>query len=231
MVTLKYMNPLLDKEIHFQSVKYIINWTFHEHKCLSSFLLFRFPSNWEREREREYTKFGIRRNSPKVTYLIFRRGSTGESFFFYGLIDFRLFLTLAWRKWLLRISQLFFRLLHPEYLAFGSVSYKPCQTTNFFLFYFRWREGVPTSVLGSQPIVWLLPSSPPWSGDFVRATRCHPSQVAEYRQVAPIYHHALTVILGGLVTVNSNERIAVIPLPSSQWDITWQYIIIYIYFI
>ena len=115
----------------------------------------------------------------------------------------------------------FFRLLHPEYLAFGSVSYEPCQTTDFFLFYFRWREGVPTSVLGSQPIVWLLPSSPPWSGDFVRATRCHPSQVTEYRQVAPIYHHALTVILWGLVTVNSNERIAVIPLPSSQWDITW----------
>ena len=104
---------------------------------------------------------GIRRNNPKATYLIFRRGSTGESFFFYGRIDFMLFLILAWRKWLLRVSQIFFRLLHPEYLAFGSVSYEPCQTTNFFLFYFRWREGVPTSVLGSQPIVWLLPSSSP----------------------------------------------------------------------
>ena len=115
----------------------------------------------EREREREwYIKFGIKRNSPKVTYLIFRRGSSGESFFFYGLIDFRLFLILAWRKWLLRVSQIFFCPLHPEYLAFGSVSYEPCQTTNFFLFYFRWREGVPTSVLGSQPIVWLLPSPP-----------------------------------------------------------------------
>ena len=117
-------------------------------------------------RERDDTKFGIRRNSPKVTSLIFRRGSTGESFFFYRLIDFRLFLTLAWRKWLLRVSQIFFRLLHPEYLAFGSVSYEPCQTTNFFLFYFRWREGVPTSVLGSQPIVWLLPS-PPRSSDLL----------------------------------------------------------------
>ena len=123
------------------------------------FLSFSFKLR-EREREREYTKFGIRRNSPKVTYLIFRRGSTGESFFFYGLIDFRLFLILAWRKWLLRVSQIFFCLLHPEYLAFGSVSYEPCQTTNFFLFYFRWREGVLTSVLGSQPIVWLLPSPP-----------------------------------------------------------------------
>ena len=63
---------------------------------------------------------------------------------------------------------------------------------------------------------------PTKSGDFVRATRCHPSQVTEYRLVAPIYHHALTVILWWLATVNSNKRIAVIPLPSSQWDITWQ---------
>ena len=200
------------------------NWTVHEHKCLSSFLFFRFFFKLrEREREREwYIKFGIRRNSPKVTYLIFRRGSTRESFFFYGLIDFRLFLTLAWRKWLLRVSQIFFRLLHPEYLAIGSVFYEPCQTTDFFSFVFpltggspHFRFRVPANRLASTFL-------PPWSGDFVRATRCHPSQVTEYRQVAPIYHHALTVILWGLATVNSNERIAVIPLPSSQWDITWQ---------
>ena len=53
----------------------------------------------EREGERErgwYIKFGYKgENSPKVTYLIFRRGSTGESFFFHGLIDFKLFLILA----------------------------------------------------------------------------------------------------------------------------------------
>ena len=127
-----------------------------------SFLSFSFEL---REREREYIKLGIRRNSPKVTYLIFRRGSTGESFLFYGLIDFMLFLILAWRKWLLRVSQNFFVFFYPEYLAFGSVSYEPCPTTNFLIIYFHWREGVPTSVLGSQPIVWLLPSSvrrPEW---------------------------------------------------------------------
>ena len=62
---------------------------------INVFLLFCSVVFLQIEREREYTKFGIRRNSPKVTYLIFRRGSTGESFFFYGLIDFRLFLTLA----------------------------------------------------------------------------------------------------------------------------------------
>ena len=51
----------------------------------------------ERKREREwYIKFGYKGEiAPKVTYLIFRRGSTGESFFFHGLIDFMLFLILA----------------------------------------------------------------------------------------------------------------------------------------
>ena len=49
-----------------------------------SFLDFCLSSNQERERE----SLGIKENGPKVTYLIFRRGSTGESFFFHGLLDF-----------------------------------------------------------------------------------------------------------------------------------------------
>ena len=53
MVTLKYMNLLL--QLYTPSKCQIYNnWTVHEHKCLSSFLFFRFPSNWERERERVY---------------------------------------------------------------------------------------------------------------------------------------------------------------------------------
>ena len=81
-----------------------------------SFLDFCFSSNWDRERERVVYKIWVwRRNVPKVTYLIFRRGSTGESFFFHGLIDFILFFfTLAWRTWspsCLRYSFVF----NPEY--------------------------------------------------------------------------------------------------------------------
>ena len=177
VVTLKYMNHLLYKEIHFQSVKYIMSWTVHVHKCLSSFLFFRFPSNWERE----YTKFGIRRNNPKVTYLIFRRGSTGESFFFHGLIDFMLFLILAWRTRVPRLSDIL--LSSTRNTGFGSSArYEPCQTTNFLIIYFRWGEGVPTSVLGSQPITWLLSSSS-LVRRFLRATRCHPSPVTEYKHL------------------------------------------------
>ena len=134
--------------------KYIIN---EQSMNINVFLLFFSFVFLQIEREREwYIKLGIRRNSPKVTYLIFRRGSTGESFFFYGLIDFMLFLTLAWRKWLLRVSQNFFVFFYPEYLAFGSVSYEPCPTTNFLIIYFHWREGVPTSVLGSQSFGFSL---------------------------------------------------------------------------
>ena len=40
-----------------------------------------------RERESGMQSLGIKENGPKVTYLIFRRGSTGESFFFHGLLD------------------------------------------------------------------------------------------------------------------------------------------------
>ena len=182
---------------------------------------------------------GIRRNGPKVTYLIFRRGSTGESFFFYGLIDFRLFLTLAWRKWLLRVSQIFFHLLHPEYLAFGSVSYEPCPKTNFLTIYFRWWEGVPTSVLGSQPIIWLLSPSP-WPVDpfgllYVTQVPFFFHQVTQYKHLFfhsdlglllwdwPTFFHVLTVTLWRLATVHSNGRIVLILFLSSQWDTTWQW--------
>ena len=61
----------------------------------------------ERERESGMQTLGIKENGPKVTYLIFRRGSTGESFFFHGLLDFVLFLILAWRTRVPHVSVFF----------------------------------------------------------------------------------------------------------------------------
>ena len=145
-----------------------------------------------------------------------------------------LFLVLAWRNGSF-VSEIFFCLLLPGVLGFGSHRHKPCPTTNFLIVYFRWREGVPTSVLGSQPVIWLLSSSP-CSGEFFRATRCHPSPILfpSGHQVQtsvfpfwlgfvtwPTFFHVLTVILWWLATVNSNTRIVVILFLSSQWDITW----------
>ena len=111
-------------------------------------------------------------------------------------------------------------------------------TTDFRIIYFRWREGVPTSVLGSQPIIWLLSSSP-WSGDSLGVLDVtpypilYPSGHQVQTSVFPLwpgfatlgidphYYGVLTVILWWLA--NSNTRIVVILFLSSQWDTTWHY--------
>ena len=109
-----------------------------------------------------------------------------------------------------------FRLLLPGVLGFGSVRHEPCPTTNFLIIYFRWREGVPTSVLGSSQSFGfsLLPSRVRWPewGPQVQTSGLHCDP-----------HSFLTVILWRLATVNSNTRIVVILFLSSQWETTWQY--------
>ena len=81
-------------------------------------------------------------------------------------------------------------------MAMGLSATSPAQKLTFLLVFFADREKGATSVLGPQPIIWLLPSSP--SGQ---------------------------AILLGLLDVTQVRLLliqtAVIPLPSSQWDITW----------
>ena len=85
-------------------------------------------------RERGYTKFGIRRNSPKGIYLIFRRGSTGESLFWQTFSYFQYWLEELGSF----VSEIFFLFVfvYPEYLAFGSVHHEHCPKTNFLIFLF-----------------------------------------------------------------------------------------------
>ena len=80
--------------------------------------------------------------------------------FFHGLIDFILFFYTGLKNLGSLVSQIFF-CLQPGVNGQESVCHEPCSKTNFLIIYFRWGEGVPTSILGSQPIIWLL-SSPPW---------------------------------------------------------------------
>ena len=108
------------------------------------------------------------------------------------------------------------RLLLPGVLGFGSVPYEPCPTTNFLTIYFCWQEGDPTSVLGSQPIVWLLPSS-----FLYQATRVRSPSINICGSPLCDLHSFLMVILWWLATANSNKRIVVIIFLSSQWDTTW----------
>ena len=42
----------------------------------------------------------------------------------------------------------------------SSARNEPSSKTDPLIIYFRWGEGGPTFVLGSQPIIWLLSSSP-----------------------------------------------------------------------
>ena len=129
-----------------------------------SFLFFHFL---QIERERGYIKLGIMRNGLKVYLPFFFSwwSSCWEYFLFYRLIDFMLFLILAWRIGSF-VSEILFVFFYPEYLAFGSVHHEPCPTTNLLIIFFRWREEGATSVLGSMPIVWLLPSSFTWQQTF-----------------------------------------------------------------
>ena len=159
---------------------------------------------WERER---VYKIGYKgKRSQSLLIFFFRRSSCGEYFLFYGLIDFMLFLVLAWRNGSF-VSEIFFCLLLPGVLGFGSVRHEPCPTTNFVFSFFPWWEEGATSV-------FRVPANHMASTFFLLVSG-DPREVTEYK------HLYLTVILWRLATVNSNTRIVVILFLSSQWDTTW----------
>ena len=156
-----------------------------------SFLDFYLSSNWERESGKR--NLGIKENGPKVTYLIFfRRGSTGESF----LLSRANRLCSIFLHWLeepgvLRVSVI---LLSSTRSKMAIWFVRPLRTLlkNYLLtIYFRWGEGAPTSVLRSQPIIWLLSSSFLVSR-FLRATRFHPSPVTGYKHLLVLIPTSVT---------------------------------------
>ena len=168
-----------------------------------------------RERESGIQNLGIKENGPRVTYLIFRRGSTGESFFFHGLLDFVLFLILAWRTWVPHVSVILLSSTRSKMAMVRLPATDPAQKTAFLPIYFRWGEGVPTSVLRSQPIIWLL-SSPSWCpATWVRSPSTNIC-------LSPLWP---TFLLNGHffdgLILSIQIRGVVILSPSSQWDIAW----------
>ena len=128
-----------------------------------SFLDFCLSSNWERESSIQ--SLGIKENGPKVTYLIFRRGSTGESFFFHGLLDFVLFLILAWRTRVPHVSVFFCLPPGVKWLWFVCPSrtlLKNCLSS--YLLPLRGREphfrfGVPANHLASLSFPFRCPAT------------------------------------------------------------------------
>ena len=171
MGTLKYINLLLHIDIHLQRVKYIIN---EQSMKINVFLLFCSFVFLQIVREREGVyKIGYKEKWSQSLLIFFLWWSScGEYFLFYGLIDFMLFLILAWRKWLLRVRDIFLS-SSTRSTGFGSVCHEPCPTTNFSYYLFpltgrspHFRFGVPANHLVS--FFFLL------ARRSVRATICHP---------------------------------------------------------
>ena len=112
----------------------------------------------ERERERVY-KIGYKEKRSQSLLIFFF--STEFLWRIFPLLRanrlYAIFST-GLKKWLPRVLDILFVFFYPEYLALVPSATNPVQQL-FLIIYFRWREGVPTSVLGSQPIIWLLSSS------------------------------------------------------------------------
>ena len=113
-------------------------------------------SNWERESGKQ--NLGVKEKCPKVTYLIFD-GVPLENFLLSRATRLFLFLVLAWGILESLVSQLIF-CLYPGVKWLWSVCHEPCSKTDLLLFTSAEGEGNPTSVLGSQPIIWLPSLSP-----------------------------------------------------------------------
>ena len=108
------------------------------------------------ERESGKRNLGVKEKCPP-SYLSFRRGSTGEFFFFHGLIDFVLFLVLAWGTRVSHVSVNLLSLARSK-MAMVRLPRALLKTTFYYLLLLRGRE--PHFVLGSQPVIWLLSLSP-----------------------------------------------------------------------
>ena len=161
MVTWKYIKSFTTYIYTFRVSKHIIG----QSTNINVFSDFCLSSNWERERESGKRNLGIKEKCPQSYLSYFRRGSTGESFFFYGLIDFVLFLVLAWGT---RVSHVSVNLLSSTRSKVAMVrlpAMNPAQKLTFFpLLPLRGREphfrfGVPANHLASLSFPFRCPAT------------------------------------------------------------------------
>ena len=182
----------------------------------------------EREREREwYIKFGYKGEiAPKLLILFFRRGSTGESFFFHGLIDFMLFLTLAWRTWVPRVQDMFLS-SSPGVMAMGLSAMSPAQKLAFLLSISADGKESPLPFWDpSQSFGFsLLPPGQAIHLGYYMSPKSH-----SFSSRSPSTNICFSILtwvcyfgidLHSFITVHSNGRIVLILFLSSPWDITW----------
>ena len=123
------------------------------------------------EREREIVVneiWGIKEKCSQRYLSYFRRGSTGESFFFYGLIDFVLFLVLAWGT---RVSHVSVNLLFFFFSTRSKVAMvrlpamNPAQKLTFLSFTSAEGKGAPLPFWGPSQSFGFSLFPLPMSGD------------------------------------------------------------------
>ena len=157
MVTLKIQESFTIQRDTFSKCQIYNKWTVHEYKCL--FLTFVFLQI-ERERVREwYMKFGYKGEIAPKLLILFPTGFHWRIFLLSRANRlYSIFLHWLEEPGVPRVSDII--LSSTRNTGFDpSARYEPCQTTDFLIIYFRWGEGVSTSVSGSQPIIGfsLLP--------------------------------------------------------------------------
>ena len=182
----------------------------HEYKCLFlAFILLQI------ERESGKQNLGVKEKCPKVTYLIFltrfhwrifllSRANRLCTVFNTGLKDFGSF-----------VSQLVFLSLARSKMAIVRLPWDLLKKTTFFVPYFRWGEGNPTSVWGPRQSFGFSLFPLPMSGD-PRSLKCEHLRDP---------HSFLTVTFWLLDTLSIRED-SISPTSSSPWAIMWQYVCI-----
>ena len=162
--------------------------------------------------------------APKLLILFFDGVPLENLFFFHGLIDFVLFFYTGFKNLGSFVSQFFLLSSTRSKMAMVRLpATNPAQKLIFLLFTSAEGRGVPTSVLGSRPIIWPLSSSSWCPATWVRS----PSTNIYLSPLWPTFFLNGHFFDGLILSIQI--RGVVILSPSSQWDIAWQYIYIYIY--
>ena len=132
-----------------------------------SFLDFCFSSSWEREREREREResgiqnLGIREKRPQ-SYLSYFSMVFNWRIFLLSRANrlYSIFLHWLEEPGVLRVSGILLSSTRNKMAMVRLPATNLAQKLTFLLFPLTEGGGVPTSVLGSQPILWLLSPSP-----------------------------------------------------------------------
>ena len=160
MVTWKYIKSFTTYIYTFRVSKHIIGQSTNIN--VFSWLLSFFEL---RERESGKRNLGIKEKCPQSYLSYFRRGSTGESFFFHGLIDFVLFLVLAWGT---RVSHVSVNLLSSTRSKVAMVclpAMNPAQKLTFLSFTSAEGKGAPLPFWGPSQSFGFSLFPLPMSGD------------------------------------------------------------------